>query len=143
MMAVLKAGATYFAIVYVVGFLLGTMRVFLLVPRVGETVAVLLEAPVILGASWIVSRWSVSRFAVQTAAAPRFAMGGIAFGLLIVAETALSILVVGTSWMKLLEVYRSVPGIIGLAAQAVFGLLPFVQALLENRRHPNRTDPFP
>jgi len=69
-------------------------------------------------------------------------MGSIAFGLLIVAETALSILVVGTSWTELLEVYRSVPGIIGLAAQVVFGLLPFVQALLENRRHQNRTDSF-
>jgi len=142
MMAVLKAGATYFAIVYVIGFLLGTMRVFLLVPRVGETAAVLLEAPLILGASWIVSRWSVNRFAVPTAAAPRLAMGSIAFGLLIVAETALSILVVGTSWAELLDVYRSIPGVIGLAAQVVFGLLPFVQALLENRRHQNRTDSF-
>ena len=139
MMAVLKAGATYFAIVYMVGFLLGAMRVFLLVPRVGETVAVLLEAPVILGASWIASRWSVSRFAVQTAAAPRFAMGGIAFGLLIVAEAGVSILIVGTD---LLDVYRSVPGIIGLAAQVLFGLLPFVQGLLENRGRQNRTDAF-
>lgn len=142
MTVVLKAGATYFAIVYAIGFLLGTVRVLLLVPRVGEAGAVLLEAPLILGASWIASRWSGDRFAVPSTAAPRLAMGGIAFGLLLGAETAVSMLLFGRSWTDLLDLYRSVPGVIGLAAQVLFGLLPLIQGIVENRGRQNRTGPF-
>ena len=42
------AVALYFAIVFGVGFLLGPIRVFLLEPRLGATLAVLLEAPLLL-----------------------------------------------------------------------------------------------
>jgi len=103
----------------------------------------MLEAPLILGASWIASGWSGDRFAVPSAAAPRLAMGSIAFGLLIVAETVIPMMLFGRSWTDLLDLYRSVPGITGLAAQVLFGLLPFVQGLLENRGRQNRTDAFP
>jgi len=125
----LKAGATYFALVYVVGFVLGTVRVLLLMPRIGETGAVLLETPIMLGTSWMASRWSANRFAVPAAVAPRLAMGGIAFGLLVVAETGVSILAFGRSWLDLLDLYRSLPGIIGLAAQVAFAFVPLLQAL--------------
>jgi hypothetical protein len=69
-------------------------------------------------------------------------MGSIAFGLLIVAEAVISMLLFGRSWTGLLDLYRSVPGIIGLAAQVLFGLLPFVQGIVENRGCQNRTDAF-
>ncbi len=36
MTAALKAGATYFATISLVGFLLGTVRVLLLAPRIGS-----------------------------------------------------------------------------------------------------------
>jgi hypothetical protein len=139
---VIKAGATYFAIVYAIGFLLGTVRVFLLAPRVGEAGAVMLEAPLILGASWIASRWSGDRFAVPSAAAPRLAMGSVALGLLLMAETGVSMLLFGRSWTDLLDLYRSVPGLLGLAAQVLFGLLPFFQGIVDNRGRQNRTDAF-
>ena len=41
-----KAGLTYFAIIFGVGFVLGTIRVFLVVPRVGVRTAGLLEEPI-------------------------------------------------------------------------------------------------
>jgi hypothetical protein len=62
--SVLKAGAVYFTIVFAVGFLLGTVRVLVLVPRVGETAAVMIELPIILAASWITCRWLIARFSV-------------------------------------------------------------------------------
>jgi subtilisin len=49
-----KAGAAYFAVVFMAGFMLGVLRVVVLVPRFGETAAVLAELPVILLISWIV-----------------------------------------------------------------------------------------
>jgi hypothetical protein len=138
MTTALKAGATYAVIVYFVGFVLGTVRVLLLVPDIGETQAVLLETPVILSASWIASQWSVKRFAVPAAAGSRLAMGGVAFALLMIGELAVSILVFGRSWGNALTVYPSPSGVIGLAAQSVFALLPLAQAAFP--RADNRLD---
>jgi len=64
MAAALKAGAAYFAIVFAAGFVLGTARVLALLPFVGETAAVLIEAPLMVLASWIVSWWLTARFDV-------------------------------------------------------------------------------
>jgi hypothetical protein len=129
----LKAGATYFAIVYPVGFVLGTLRVLLMLPHIGETGAVLLETPIMLAVSWIASRWSTNRFAVPAAPIPRLAMGVIAFALLAATEVGVSMLASGRTSTDLLDLYRSVPGIIGLAAQAGFALVPLIQALIGGR----------
>jgi gas vesicle protein len=40
-----KAGALYAIIVIVIGFILGTIRVLLLAPRLGETTTVIIEDP--------------------------------------------------------------------------------------------------
>ena len=52
-----KAGALYAIVVFSIGFILGTIRVLLLLPRLGETTAVIVEAPIMLAASWFVCRW--------------------------------------------------------------------------------------
>ena len=46
------AGAAYFLAVFAAGFLLAPIRQFVLVPRIGEVAAVLLEAPLMLAAIW-------------------------------------------------------------------------------------------
>ncbi len=81
-----KAGLAYFVIVFSRGFLLGTFRVLLLVPAVGERIAVLSELPVILGIAWISSRLLIARFDVAAALIPRLSMSGLAFGLLMICE---------------------------------------------------------
>jgi hypothetical protein len=75
MSAALKAGIVYFAIVYALGFVLGTGRVLLLLPHIGETVAVLVEAPLMLLLSWISARWISKTFSVPARVPPRIAMG--------------------------------------------------------------------
>ena len=62
-MKILKAGAAYFAIVFVVGFALGTIRTLWLVSRLGVRAAELLEMPVMVFASFLVARWIVARMA--------------------------------------------------------------------------------
>lgn len=44
----LKAGAIYSALVFAAGFLLGVVRVFWIIPRIGTRTAELMEAPVML-----------------------------------------------------------------------------------------------
>ena len=73
--AALKAGVAYFAVVFAAGFGLGVIRMLVVIPRVGETVAVLIEAPVMLGISWPVARRLTRWFAVPDAAEARVLMG--------------------------------------------------------------------
>jgi hypothetical protein len=51
MAAAICAGVAYSVIVFLIGFSFGTVRVLLLIPHLGETVAVSLEAPIMLAAS--------------------------------------------------------------------------------------------
>ena len=43
-----KAGALYAIIVFLIAFILSTIRVLLVAPRLGETTAVIIEAPIML-----------------------------------------------------------------------------------------------
>jgi hypothetical protein len=69
-----KAGAVYAVIVFLIGFVLGTVRVLLIVPRIGETSAVIFETPIILGASWFICRWCVDCLHVSRTVGPRSLM---------------------------------------------------------------------
>jgi hypothetical protein len=59
---IIWAGLTYFALVFGVGFILGPIRILLIVPRLGERVAELLEAPVMLLVIIFAALWVVRRF---------------------------------------------------------------------------------
>jgi len=74
-----EAGAIYAIVVFLIGFILGTIRVLLFAPRLGETTAVIIEAPIMLGASWFVCRWCVDRLDVGRTVAARLLMGLVAF----------------------------------------------------------------
>lgn len=126
----IKAGALYFAIVFFVGFLLGTTRVLLLIPQFGETVSVLLEGPFILGASWFVCGYAVRRARVEATVASRFAMGVCAFGLLMIAEVLLGVVGFGRSIDEQIASYATTPGFLGLAGQILFGLFPVIRLYL-------------
>ncbi len=122
-----RAGALYALVVFLIGFILGTIRVLLIVPRLGETAAVLLEAPLILAASWFVCRWCVNRLQV-----PPVFVGSIPDGSGRVrgaeaAEFALGRLAFDRSITGQLGTYGSAAGEIGLAAQIVFATFPLVQ----------------
>ena len=92
----------------------------------GETVAVVVEAPIILTASWFVCRWSVDRLDVRRTASARSLMGLVAFLVLMSAEFGLAA-VFGRSLVDQLATYGTLPGAIGLAAQVIFATFPVIQ----------------
>jgi hypothetical protein len=57
-MRILKAAFLYFAIVFGVGFVLGTIRTIWVVPRVGVRTAELLEMPAMFILIVIAARWT-------------------------------------------------------------------------------------
>jgi hypothetical protein len=89
-MQVLTSSILYFIVVFGAGFLLGPLRVFLLVPRVGERTAELIEAPIMFAVTFFVARWIVRRFLSAASAARRLAVGLVALALLLAAEIALT-----------------------------------------------------
>ncbi|WP_309603794.1 hypothetical protein [Phenylobacterium sp.] len=121
------AGAVYFAIVFAWAFALGVVRVLVVAPRVGEVAAVLVEAPLVLAASWLACRWTVRRLGVGPAVGERLIMGALAFLLLMIAEFALSLLAFGRPARAWLEGFATPAGAIGLAAQIAFGFVPLLQ----------------
>lgn len=121
------AGLTYFALVFAAGFVLGTVRVLVLLPALGETAAVLLELPLILAVSWYACRGIIARLALSDGLPARLTMGGIAFGLLMIAEAALGMLGFGRTLAEHLAHYLSPAGMVGLLGQLVFAAFPILQ----------------
>lgn len=122
-----NAGATYFSMVFAAGFVLGTVRVLLLAPRFGALTSVLLELPLMLVISWIACGWVLSRFEVPARTPSRLTMGTVAFGLLMLAELALSVGAFGRSMSDYLDNLTTPHRLVGLSGQILFALMPLVR----------------
>ena len=123
-MTILRAAAAYWAVVFALGFVLGTVRVLWLAPLAGLVPATLIELPVMLGASWLASGWLVRRFAITDSGAA-LATGGLAFALLMAAECALAVAMMGQTPAQWLVDLRQPHALIGLAGQVVFAAMPW------------------
>jgi hypothetical protein len=121
------AGLSYFGVVFAAGFALGILRVLVLAPKLGESVAVLVELPIMLAASWIACRWIIARVGVRQALTDRLVMGGLAFAVLLGAEIGVSVFAFGRTLSAHVAQYQQLPALIGLAGQCLFGLFPIVQ----------------
>ena len=123
----LIAGAYYFQIVFAIGFVLGVLRGFMVAPAIGEFSAVAIELPILLAASWLVARRLIGRYKVPAQLQERLMMGGFAFTLLVLVEAALSIFGFGRTLAQHIAHYREPAGLLGLAGQIAFALVPALQ----------------
>ncbi|HRL76757.1 MAG TPA: hypothetical protein PK440_18635 [Candidatus Accumulibacter phosphatis] len=116
------------------------MRTLLLVPRVGETAAVLVELPIMLGASWLICGRILRRSPLSPGEA--VVTGACAFVLLMIAELSLSVLLAKRTLPAHLALYSETAHLLGLAGQIVFALFPVVRTMLAGHRlEPERSDP--
>lgn len=119
----------YFALVLGFGFLLGTVRTILVQDASSSErlLGVLIELPIMLGASWFLCRYVIRRFVVAPTVVDRSAMGGIAFALLVFAELLIGALLFGRTPAEHFALYRDASYALGLAAQIGFALMPLLQ----------------
>lgn len=82
----LKPAVLYFALVLGTGFVMGTIRVPFLVPRLGERYADLLEMPFMFAAIVLAARHVVRRFALPASLSVRLQVGFVALALSVAAE---------------------------------------------------------
>jgi hypothetical protein len=122
-MRILKAAFLYFAIVFGVGFVLGTIRTMWVVPRVGVRAAELLEMPAMFILIVIAARWTVRSLPASTRAA-RLAMGCIALVLMLVAEFGFVLWLRGIGIRQYLATRDPVSGTAYYVMLVIFALIP-------------------
>ncbi len=127
-MVILRAAGTYFALVFGTGFLLGMVRVPLLVPRLGVRTAELLEMPLMAVAMVLAARFVVRRQLSQARLWQRAATGAIALGLVLLAELGVGILLEHLSPAEIITSRDPVSGSVYLALLLLYGLLPLLLA---------------
>lgn len=86
-MRAFKAGLLYFALVFGMGFVLGIVRVTMVVPALGARLAELIELPVMVIASYFAARFVLGRFG-PFGANDRVRIGVLALIWLLAAELA-------------------------------------------------------
>jgi hypothetical protein len=127
----LRAGFLYFLVTFAAGFVLGTIRVLTLVPRIGDRNAELLEAPLMLAVTFVAARWIVRR---ETSAPGQWnpAVAGLcALAMLLLVEFTVVLALRGLTVQQYFASRDPVSGSVYLVMLLVFAGMP---ALLSRRR---------
>ena len=123
----LKAGAVYFLLLYVIGFLLGATRELLLAPRLDVAVASAIEATPMFAAIFHFAPLIARRFGIPPKSGGRMLMGLFGLTLLIGAEIAMTRAMRGLSPEQWLAHFASIEGAIYAILLACFAAMPWVR----------------
>ncbi len=126
MVRILKAGLVYFALIFAAGFLLGLVRVPLLVPRLGVRFAELLEMPLMLLVVVCSARYVVRRYRPLPWRS-RLLVGVVALSLLATAELLGAALLQGQTPAQYVASRDPVSGTVYLAMLLLFAAMPASQ----------------
>jgi hypothetical protein len=124
----LNASLVYFAIVMGAGFVLGMIRVPLLVPRLGERYAELLEMPFMLVIIILAARYVIRRFVLPAQLSVRLPVGFIALVCVVLTELLLVVIMQGESVAQYFGSRDPVSGLVYLCMLLLFALMPAILA---------------
>jgi hypothetical protein len=133
----IKAGFAYFALVFGAGFVLGALRVTLLVPRLGERMAELSEMPLMFAVIVFAARFVISRFTVPSSIAARLGTGLLALALLLAAELLLAVVLQDRAISDYVASRDPVSGSVYLAMLVLFTLMPALMGQKDRVRERN------
>jgi hypothetical protein len=131
--AVLRASMLFAFCAFAVGFALGTVRVLFVTPRVGELGAVLIEAPLMIVASWLIYRRLVSFLRLNLGWVLAGLLGLRAFIYLQFFEVALFVFMFKRPLGEYTQSFNTPQGQVGLAAQIAFALMPLAHCLMTKK----------
>ncbi len=124
----LEAGVLYFAVVFGVGFVLGAVRVLWLLPRLGERLAELLEAPIMLIVIILAARWTARRLALPATPGKRLVVGLIALILLLGVEFGVVLWLRGLTLAEYFATRDPLAAMVYYAMLGVFAMMPLLVA---------------
>jgi hypothetical protein len=131
---ILKAAGLYFVLVFGSGFVLGTIRVLLLVPAVGTRTAELLEMPVMFGVIVLAARWVTRRIEVPPIASRRLVMGGMALAMVLALDFTVILWIRGLSFEQYVEAFDPVAGTAYFVMLGVFAVMPLLVVRKESSK---------
>ena len=123
----LRVSLTYFALVFGVGFVLGAIRVSLVVPRIGVRAAEIAEIPVMIVVIFLAARL-VARRAPGFRRSDLFAVGVLALIFLVAAELVLAYALSGETPPAYVAARDPVSGSAYAVSLLIFAGMPALQA---------------
>jgi hypothetical protein len=120
----IRAGLWYFALIFGAGFVLGALRVTLLVPRLGERMAELSEMPLMFAVIFFAAKFVIRRFTVAPSIAARLGIGLLALALLSAAELLLVVYLQERAIADYVASRDPVSGSVYLAMLVLVALMP-------------------
>lgn len=129
----MKYGLIYFALVFGAGFILGTIRVLILEPRMATRYAELIEIPLMLVVIYLSAKYVVSKMHSMQARLPYFITGASALLLLLMLEFTLVLGLQGISFGQYLESRDRIAFGAYLVSLIIFALMPLLLGPGNNR----------
>lgn len=123
-----RAAVLYFALVFGAGFVLGVLRITLLLPRLGVRSAELAEMPIMLFVIYLSAGYVISRVRPGASAPHWLFVGLLALALLVAAECTLAVLLADRSIDEYLQSRDPVSGTVYLVMLAVYTVMPWLRA---------------
>jgi type IV secretory pathway TrbD component len=125
-MQIVKAAILYFALTFGMGFVLGTVRMLWIVPRVGTRAAELMESPIMLAVTIFAARWVVRHLLPAAGAVSRLGVGFVALSFLLVAEFGVVLWLRGLTIREYLAERDPVSGTVYFILLGVFAVMPLL-----------------
>lgn len=134
-MSIIRAGFSYFGLVFGTGFVLGVIRTLWVVPKMGVRMAELLEMPLMLFAIVIAAQWidqQLNRLIDRpNPLRDRLLVGLLAFGLLLGAEIGVGLFLRGRSLVEIFVDRDPLTGTIYYILLVLFLMMPWVLRTLK------------
>jgi hypothetical protein len=126
--SVLRIATAYATAVFGAGFVLGSMRVLVVEPRIGARAAELLELPFMIAASFLAAGWVNRRLDAGDPFGRRLAVGAVALVVLLAAEAVTGLALRGASLRDALVNPDPIAGPLYYFSLALFAALPALRA---------------
>jgi hypothetical protein len=121
---VIEAALVYFALVFGLGFLLGSIRVPFIVPRLGKRKAELLEMPFMFVGIIFAARFVTKKFVLPDTLFAYLSVGILALSLVLMAELLMVIVLQRASVKQYFKSRDSVSGSVYVILLLIFALMP-------------------
>jgi hypothetical protein len=136
----IRAGLAYFALVFGAGFVLGSLRVPFLVPRLGERWAELAEMPIMAVVIYLSAGFVLRRFPGIRSPGRSLGAGLLALALMVATELALATVVQDRSLPEFIASRDKVSGSVYVALLLVFALMPRLRLWTRSRSQGQRSE---
>ncbi len=125
-MQVIEAALVYFALVFGLGFLLGSIRVTFIVPQLGTRNAELLEMPFMLVGIFLAARFIVKQFVLPKTILAYLSVGMLALSLTLLAEILLVVVLQRGTIRQYFKSRDTVSGSAYILLLILFALMPLM-----------------